>query len=234
LKVPSKVETINDIDGNIVNFFKVLRDKPSELADLIEFTPWSRQEYTELLTSARHDEYFLKTGDSLEDARRFLVRMWQGFGSKTSDRTGWRHDIQGRNGSNCAREWLKLPERIVKAAQRLKLAQIECQPAIKLIERYRFSEVLIYADPPYPLSTRSKRMYANEMTDADHEELLEALDRHSGPVLLSGYACKLYDSKLQHWERKSAKARSEGGREREEVLWLNPVAAKSQRQTLFG
>lgn len=232
-KEKSIVETLNDIDGNIVNFFKVLREKPEELAWLISLTPWSREEYINTLTYANEETWFRRTGDELEDARRLLIRMWQSRGSKTSDRSGWRHDKQGRGGSSCPKEWQRIPKRIFEAAERLKEAQIENRPALDIIKQYGYPEVLIYADPPYPLSTRSKRMYAHEMSDTDHLELLEALDAHPGPVLLSGYASKLYDDQLKHWTRKTTMALAEGGRQREEVLWINPVAAKEVTENLF-
>lgn len=225
-KKPCLVETINDLDGNIVNLFKVIRDRPEELANLLLWTPWSRKEYNDLLTTAKDPDYFVKTGDELEDARRMLVRMWMGRGSKTSDRSSWRHNIQAV-GSTTSRLWKQLPKHLILAADRLKDAQIECQPAIKLISRYKFPEVLIYVDPPYPLCTRSKRIYKHEMTDEDHMNLLDALDQHPGPVLLSGYACPIYDDRLQHWTRRTCKAQAEGGRQREEVLWINPKAAEA-------
>lgn len=232
-KRPATVETINDIDGNVVNLFRVIRDYPEKLAALIEFTPWARYEYTQVLTNAGDDEYFIHTGDPVEDARRFLVRMWQARGSIATDKSSWRHDVQGRNGSSCPREWANIPARILTTAKRLKMAQIECRPALELIEKYRQPGVLIYADPPYPRKTVSRRMYKHMMTDADHEKLLNALDNHPGPVLLSGYACPLYDEWLKHWIRKTKRAIAELGREREEVLWLNPVAAASICQSLF-
>jgi DNA adenine methylase len=129
--------------------------------------------------------------------------------------------------------WKEVPDRILNYAERLRDAQIENRPAVDLIERYRYPQVLIYADPPYVLSTRKGRMYANEMADQDHIELIEALERHPGPVLLSGYACDVYDSRLQHWTKKMRQAKAEKGRERTEVLWLNPVAARSMG-TLFA
>lgn len=224
-KPPSKVETINDIDGNVVNLFRVIREKSQELAALIEMTPWARDEYC---------ASYEKTGDSLEDARRFLVRCWQAFGTRTDSKTGWRNDIGARKYINMPDQWRKLPNRLLVIADRLKCAQIESQQALEIIQRYRFNYVLIYADPPYPLNTRSGKMYANEMTDEDHIELLEALDKHPGPVLLSGYACQLYDDRLPHWTRRTTKAHAEGGRVREEVLWINPVAAKTTSQlTIF-
>jgi DNA adenine methylase len=216
-KQPSHVETLNDIDGQVINFFRVVRERSEELASLIELTPWARQEYYDAYTPA---------GEDLEDARRFAVRMWMARGARTSDRSGWRHDIAGRPHTNCTKVWRGIPDRIREAADRLKDAQIECQPAIDLIRRFACSDVLIYADPPYPLSTRNdKRMYANEMTDADHAELLDALDAHPGPVVLSGYGCDLYDDRLRHWSRRTSRAYAETGTARVEVLWLNPMAA---------
>ncbi|GED58402.1 DNA adenine methylase [Brevibacillus formosus] len=92
----------------------------------------------------------------------------------------------------------KVPDRILTVTDRLKRVQIEQQPALRLIERYTNPSVLIYADPPYLLSTGSKRLYKNEMTHADHIELLDALDEHPGPVILSGYDNDLYNIRLKH------------------------------------
>lgn len=224
-KRPSKVETINDIDGQVVNLFRVIRERPEELARLIEFTPWARDEYY---------ASYERIGEPVEDARRFLVRCWQAFGTKTDAKTGWRNDIGARKYINMPDQWSKLSARILFLARRLREAQIENQLALKIIERYKFDYVLIYADPPYPLSTRHGSMYANEMTDDDHIKLLEVLDAHPGPVLLSGYACELYDKQLGHWLRKTHMAQAEKGLIRQEVLWLNPVAAEGlAQQRLF-
>jgi len=232
-KKPSKVETINDIDGHVVNLFRVLRDHPNELSRVVELTPWSRYEYEAYLTSAKDQNYFEVTDNPIENARRLMIRMTMGHGSRSSDRGGWRHNVQAKCcGNSSSSVWKNMPKRIQIAAERLKDAQIECSPAVELIRRYQYPEVLIYADPPYPLSTRYQRQYKHEMNDLDHVELLEVLDRHAGPVLLSGYSCELYDNRLQHWTRKTARAFAEGGREREEVLWINPVAAKGLN-TLF-
>lgn len=219
-KPPSKVETINDLDGSVVNLFKVIRDQPNELARLIDYTPLSRQEY--------YTSYEM-TGDSLEDARRMIIRCWQAIGAKTSDRTGWR-SIISPNGPNVTKEWDSLPNRIMALVKRLKNAQIEHQPALKLLERYNRPEVLIYADPPYILETRSKRHYKHEMSLYDHEELIEMLDDHLGPCILSGYAHPLYDQLLKHWHRETRKVTAEAGAKREEVLWINPVAYKQLGQ----
>lgn len=215
-KEKSGIETVNDMDRSIVNLFKVIRDHPEELARKIEWTPFSREEY--------YASYEFETGDSIEDARRFLVRCWQAIGAKTSDRTGWRSLISS-NGPDVAKEWSKLPEKIHLVTDRLKEAQIEHQPAVKLIERYKRSNVLIYADPPYIIETRTKRHYKHEMTIEDHIVLLDVLDAHPGPVLLSGYAHEVYDSKLSHWKRQTLDVAAEAGARRQEVLWINPKAA---------
>lgn len=215
-KERSVIETINDLDGNVVNLFRVIREHPEELARLIEFTPWSRHEYR---------MSYEPTGNSLEDARRFLVRMWQAIGAKSSDSTGWRNNIQANNG-NLNQFSLRLPKYITAAAERLKhtsgcLVQIENQPAIRLIERHRRENVLIYADPPYVLSTRHGRIYKHEMSDADHVELLETLMLHPGPVIISGYENDLYSRMLPGWRTDKRIARCEAGQKREEVIWMN-------------
>jgi len=224
-KPRSPLETVNDLDGDVVNLFKVIRDRPDELARLVYWTPYSRQEY--------YGAYDMDGVDELERARRFLVRCWMARGARTSDRTGWRHNID-HSGPEVVKWWNGLPEKIVMVANRLKNVQLEQQPAIQLIQRYNRPDVLIYADPPYLLDTRSGRMYAHEMTDEDHAELLDVLDAHPGPVLLSGYDNQLYNDRLRHWHRVEHKALAEAGRIRTEVLWLNPVAAEHQAQlTLF-
>lgn len=211
-KTPSKVETINDIDGQVVNLFKVIREQPEKLARLIYFTPWARDEYL--------DSYNL-TGDSLEDARRFIVRCWQAFGTKTNTRSGWRSDVQGKRGTTVTKQWNNVPESIIQAAERLRNAQIENQPAIEIIRRYKSPDVLIYADPPYPLSTKSGKMYAYEMTNDEHLELLKILDQHPGPVIISSYSCDMYDNQLKNWTKKTKRVLAECGQVREEAIWIN-------------
>lgn len=223
-KLPSKMETVNDLSGDVVNLFRQIRDHPAELARLIEMTPYARQEYYGSYTRA---------DDPLEQARRFLVRCWMSIGAKHGSTSGWRSVLSERSRhGTVVPQWNKLPARIAAVTARLKDAQIENQPAAQLIPRFAYPEVLIYADPPYPLSTRTTpRMYAWEMTDDDHIQLLDLLDAHPGPVILSGYACSLYDQRLRHWRRETTTALANSGRTAEEVLWLNPVAATTMRQT---
>lgn len=217
-KQRSRIETVNDLDGNVVNLFKVIRSHPEELAYQVAHTPWSRDEYYESYT---------KTGDPIEDARRFMVRIWQAHGAKLSDRTGWRNNIIEDCGGT--KNWHnRLPRDLLLISERLKNVQIENQPAVKLIGRYNTPGTLIYADPPYVLSTRSNRMYAHEMTDADHVELLDALKRHSGPVIISGYESDLYAQMLKGWSVAQIPALAQGGVKRSDVIWLNEYAQVSQ------
>lgn len=106
------------------------------------------------------------------------------------------------------------------------MAEIERRPAARVIAEYNDAGVLVYADPPYPLSTRNGKMYQYEMTDADHLTLLDALDAHPGPVVLSGYHCALYDDRLAHWSTRERRVQAEKGNTRTEVLWLNPVCVE--------
>ena len=232
-KKPAVIETINDIDQNVVNLFRVIRDHPEELARLIDFTPWSRTEYRQSKNSVRNGgSYINLSGDSIEDARRFLVRCWQAHSIKTSDVTGWSYR-KNEIGAHHTRTWRDIPDRILVIAQRLKMAQIECLPAADVIRRHMSPEVLIYADPPYPRDTKSQRLYANEMSDDEHIEMLDLLDAHTGPVVLSGYANELYDDRLQHWSRQTRLTQADSGKSRTEVLWLNPVCVERLQMPLF-
>ncbi|TVX85567.1 DNA adenine methylase [Paenibacillus agilis] len=214
----SSIETVNDLDGDVTNLFEIVRTSPEQLAYAVYWTPYSREEYYKA---------YEPTDDRFEKARRFLVRTWQAIGAKTSDRTGWRSNIKTDKSPNkmAAGQWRDLPEKLIKVADRLKGVQIENKPALALMERYNQKDCLIYCDPPYILSTRNKRIYKYEMTEEDHEELLEMLDAHLGPVLLSGYAHSLYDERLKHWKRETKRVKAEAGAFREEVLWINPLAA---------
>ncbi|MCY7484305.1 DNA adenine methylase [Paenibacillus alvei] len=223
-KERSRLETVNDIDGEIVNLFRVIRERPDELAHVIRWTPHSRQEYYQSYEPAV---------DDLERARRLVVRLWQGRGGKTAHRTGWRSMIEC-NGPLPGKEWLSFPDKIHVVAERLQGVQIECQPTLELLPRYRRPNVVIYADPPYVHDTRTTSSYRYEMKENDHAELLDALDSHPGPVLLSGYAHPLYDDRLRHWTRETKKAKAEGGASREEVLWINPTAAAQGGQLVLN
>lgn len=212
-KPASRIETINDIDGNVVNLFLCIRNNPEKLCRLIETTPYARQEY--------YDAFRQHSKDSFERARLFLVQCWQGHGFRICYKSGWKNDVVGREYAYAVKYWNQLPEWITNIVGRLKQAQIECQPAVDLIKRFNYDNVLIYADPPYLLSTRKlKKQYAHEMSENDHIELLETLIQHKGPVLLSGYDSELYNSYLSTWGNYQIETTAEKGLPRTEKLWI--------------
>lgn len=217
-KAPSPIETINDLDGEIVNLFRVVRDMPEVLERAVALTPYSREEYKRAWERRKAGD----VTDPVELARLTLVRYWQAVGSRQIYRGGWRRDVAGREAAYTLRNWVRLPERIADAMERLREAQIEQTDAVELIRRFNSPDVLIYADPPYVLSTRSQQQYNVEMGGADqHKNLLAALLAHPGPVILSGYDSELYNEALQGWTRLSRPTTAENGFARTEILWLN-------------
>jgi DNA adenine methylase len=222
-KAPSPCEILNDLSKDVVNLFRVVRDQPEKLAMVIELTPWARDEFVQCI-------HYLKKPfqecESVERARAFLVVAWQQFGvRKVQTAGGWRlRDTKA--GNNPLSVWSKLPDRIWAVVERLKMAQIDNRDAFQLIKGVNDSEALIYADPPYLGSTRSyDKLYEHELKEeAQHVALLELLEAHAGPVVLSGYASELYQKQLSHWQRFETAARAQGNANRTETLWLNPVA----------
>ena len=217
-KAPSKIETINDLDNRICDLFKVIRENPEDLARVISETPYSRNEYDLAFE-------FNEKDDIVETSRKFLVQCWQGHGFRTNGhKVGWKNDVQAREKAYAVSNWNRLPSWINEITLRLKQVQIENRPAVELIKRFNYSNVLIYADPPYILSTRTGgKQYSNEMTDQEHIELLETLLQHPGPVILSGYQNEIYDSILKGWNKDSINSNAEyyQGKSRTEVMWMN-------------
>lgn len=214
-KAPSKHETINDINGDVVNFFKVCRERPQELAALLELTPYAREEYKESYQEAM---------DPMEKARRFAVRCWMAQGARQGQSNGWRNSANS-SGPMVAGQWMCMPQRIQMAAKRLRHAQIDNRPALGVIARHNRNDCLIYADPPYLMETRTGgKQYSYEMDEQEHVALLQALLKHPGPVLLSGYDSDLYNDMLSSWGLALKKTRSDRGGTRTEVLWINPAA----------
>jgi DNA adenine methylase len=225
----ASIEAINDLDCNVVNLFRVLREHPERLADLCALTPWAQDEYADVVQKIRKpiDWQTAHLEMRLERARQFITASWQMFGSKNvTSRNGWRHRYLG--GQSPCTTWTKLPDRIMWAAERLQQTQICNQDALKLIQAHNGREILIYADPPYLGDTRSHgKLYDHEMKSAkQHMALLDVLEAHTGMVVLSGYDSGLYQARLGHWTRFYTVARAQSNRQTMEVIWLNPMAAK--------
>lgn len=211
-KPRSKLEVYNDLDGEAVNLFRVLREEGMALARAVSLTPWAREEQS--LSYARSD-------CAVERARRFLVRSHFGHGCGTHRKTGFRASgwRQNKLPVHC---WGDLPDVIMDSAARMSGVVIEQRPAIEVMQANDRPATVHYVDPPYLPETRDAGSdYAFEMSSADHEELLGALQNLSGRVVLSGYASDLYDDALVDWRRIEVAAMADGGRSRTEVIWCN-------------
>ena len=211
-KPVSPHEVINDSNSALVGFFRVLRDRTDELCWALEATPWSREEY------AHSDQ---ATGDPLEDARRFVVRVWQAHASDLAKKTGWKNRGSQQRARGMSVRWQRVPTEVAQLACRLKDAEIENRPALDVMGRFSNEDCLIYADPPYLPSTRTQKMYAQEMTEHDHLAMLAVLQAHDGPAVLSGYDNDIYNAALPDWEQVSVTApKVEKAAARIEKLWV--------------
>lgn len=221
-------EIYNDLDGEIVSLFRVLRDpdQAGRLAELVRLTPYARDEF---------EGSYLPSHDPIEQARRTLVRSFLAHGSSglRGHRTGFRIGTM-REGSTPSHDWQNFPQAIPAMVERLRGVVIEKRPASQIIARHDGPDVLFYCDPPYMHATRSQLRvgndlyhgYRHELDDQGHADLLAQLAALEGLVVLSGYESALYAAALPGWETKRMAAWADGGQARTEVLWLNPAAAE--------
>ena len=220
-KCPVTCEVWNDLDGDAVNLFRVLRsDRAGELVEALRLTPFSRVEFRDA---------YLPSDDPVERARRLVIRSFQGFSTNGHAKpTGFRS--KGiRAGGLPQHAWGSYPDALALIIERLRAGVIiESEPALDVMARYDGESCLHYVDPPYLDETRGRgaTRYAHEMTDADHAELLAFLRTLTGMVVLSGYPSPLYDSALHDWHRVERAALADGARERTEVLWINAAAGR--------
>jgi DNA adenine methylase len=242
-KPRSYAEVYNDLEEDVVNVFRVLRN-PSTAQALrcaVALTPYARSEY-HLARRA--------TDLPVERARRTVVRAYLGFGSPSvalDYSTGFRSK-SNRNGAPAAADWANWPSAVPAWVDRLRGVVIEQRDASEVIQQQDGPSTLFYCDPPYVHATRRmvrrkaaapRRGYVHEMTDVDHRRLAELLHDVRGMVVLSGYPCDLYDRELYAgWERHERRAFADGARARTEVVWLNPacsaaLAAERAQISLF-
>lgn len=227
-KTLSPIETINDIDGDVVNLFRCVREHPAELARAVKLTPYARETYEGSCRAA--DE-----SDPIEKATNFLIRCWQGYGYRTNgQKVGWKNDVQGREKAYALLEWCVLPERIVDTVDRLKHVQIENRPALDVIRRFNYENVFMYLDPPYVINSRvgKQEQYKNEMTDQDHEELLKGLLSSRAKIMISGYESEMYNDYLRGWEKRIFSSQAQMGKRRQEVVWMNYETDKQMKLEL--
>jgi DNA adenine methylase len=216
-KPPSHRETVNDLDGDLVNFWQVLRDRPADLIRACTLTPHSRTEY---------QKAYEASSDELERARRTWIVLSQGRAG-TLKRTGWRCQVASQNrGNSVPQDLAGYISRMEQVAQRMTNVSLECRPALEMVEAYGGSEdSLLYLDPPYLGSTRDSLNYRHEMPDeAQHRTLAVALRRCRATVLVSGYHSPLYAELYEGWRVSEISAGSGQGsvwKDRTEVLWSN-------------
>ena len=222
-RTPSPVETYNDIDGEVVNFFRVLREQKSALIEQIGLTPFSREEFAR----ACHYDSAL---DGIERARRFFIRARQvrtGL-AQTASLGRWANckNTSRAGMSGVVSRWLGGVEGLGPIAERLLRVQIENRPAIDVVKLYDAPGTLFYCDPPYVHVTRGDdKAYGYEMTNAEHEALAETLNAAQGMVAISNYDCELMDRlyPAPKWTKHFSLERtihSTKGK-RMEVLWTN-------------
>ena len=224
-------EVYNDLDEEVVNVFRVVRDPQlcRELTDALVLTPFSRVEFRAA---------YEKVEDPVERARRAIVRSFQGFGSASVSRdhqTGFRSNAN-RSGTNPAHDWSRYPACLKAWLERLRGVVIECRDAGEVIRQHDRPETLHYLDPPYVGSSRAdprwKRNYRFDLSDADHEQLAELLHGVKGYVVLSAYPCALYDELYKGWSRVETTAcrditQKRASERATECLWLSPRTAEA-------
>ena len=212
-------EIYNDLDAELFNLFKVVRDEAQarELYYLLKWTPHSRLEY---------DAAFEVSDDPVEQARRSLVKVWFGMHTKgLKEKSGF--DTRVNKDGYCGRvnSFVKVPDLLELYKERLTGVILECVDALKLLDRHDSINTLTYLDPPYVSDTRSGKLYRHEMTNDDHRALAEKSRKLKGMIIISGYPSDLYDQELySDWVRVDRKAHTDGVHERTEALWINPRA----------
>lgn len=226
-KAPAFAEVYNDLNGDVINFFSVLRNRQDELLRAIKLTPYARQEFRAAQRVGAED-------DELERARKFYVLAQQGRGrAGVQEPGGWRFMSRNTRSTTPAGDWGRV-DHLRAIVQRLKQVQFENDDAATVIRRYDDASTLFYVDPPYVKSSRGARWgahaYAYEMDDRQHEELAELLHSVEGAVIVSGYPSELYNRLFADWRRevKAVKKDNNGGAATE-VLWLSPTVRAANR-----
>lgn len=219
-KQPSPVEVYNDIDGDLVNLFRVLRNSEQygQLLEACERTLYSRAEFNAALHA---------TDDPVEAARRFMVRQRQSHGGLGRVWSYCVTDAQGGM-SSAVRRWLAGIERLPAIHDRLRKVQIEDADWSDVLRRYDRPETLYYLDPPYATNTRVGGEYRYEMDENDHRRLVSAVMSLCGKVVLSGYYNEDYRPLEENgWQRVDFDVpsyMSPRRNRRQESLWLSPTA----------
>jgi DNA adenine methylase len=256
LKPRSDAEIYNDLDGEIVNVFRILQveARARKLEKLLRVTPFARAEFVKSYRDSR---------DPIEQARRTIMRSFMGFGSDsitrvksgvipngfctriydTTIRTGFRFNSL-RSNVSAAEDWSHYPDYIQAFCARLKGVVIENRNALRVMVKSDRVDTLHYVDPPYPSSVRNRNAsenriehnYRHELTLKQHEKLAETLHSLKGMVVVSSYPGDLYNSLFSDWKCLSWTGEQfcHGSKTRTECVWLNRSAVANQRQSEFA
>jgi DNA adenine methylase len=250
-RAPSPIETYNDIDKDVVHFFRVIRDPPKlqELLRQLELTPYSREERTMAHLSLHRPES--EELAEIERARRFFVLARQSTRGQVQFQGSplglWKftRDVLSRGMAGTVSSWQYGIDGLAAVAARFRTIQVENYPAIRIIELYDTPDTLFYCDPPYVQDTREtshrRRDYTNEMSDNDHRDLAAALHKIKGRAAISGFPSQLYDELYGDWNKimmprisgASVAYRQDGNKEasdRIEVLWANYPLGKGKEK----
>lgn len=220
-KHPSKQEVINDVNSDLFSLYSILRDKSKtkELKRLLEWTLYSRDE-NDFIKTHQHE----RTGDELEDARRYIARVYMNIGGHTSQMTGFRVDnkVNGSVGYKTTQnQYLDVVRLLFKYHSRLQSVIVENLDYQRIIEKYDTPETLFYVDPPYPKESRSGGNYKHEFTTEDHRNLVDVLHKTEGKWILSGYHCELYDELYAGLRTETKTTIDMCLQQKTEVLWMN-------------
>lgn len=248
-KPRAQQEVYNDLDGEVVNVFRVLqvRSRAKKLEQLLRVTPFSRDEF---------NLSYQDCADPVERARRTISRSFMGYGSDSitrvkasragfntslskTMRTGFRVN-SWRSNVSAAMDWSHYPDQVAAFCERMQGVVIENRDALTVIAKADVQDALHYVDPPYPKSVRNggatesrvEHNYRHELTDADHERLAELLHSVEGMVVISSYPGDLYGQLYRDWERISWTGSQfcHGSAKRTEAVWINPAARKASLQ----
>lgn len=254
LKPRCHAEIYNDLDGEIVNVFRVLQDRTSaaELERMLRVTPFAREEF---------ELSYKRGGSPIERARRCIIRSFMGFGSDSISRlkasragfntrlssakgTGFRFHMRtgfrwnsNQSGTTPATDWSHYPNYIGAFTERLTGVVIEKRDAKVILEKMDRPETLHYVDPPYPSDVRRitggklvEHRYKFEMTDRQHTDLSETLHKLHGMVIISSYRGELYERLYHGWKTldwtspQFCGTTNTGDTMRTECIWLNEAA----------
>lgn len=223
-KPPAPIEVINDVDNEIINVFKQLRENHTELCRMLQLTPYARYEFENAKVINENDS-------DLEKARKFLIKAMMAInGIMGKDSGGFSYSLSYSRNSRGARvnRWYNLTSRLLKVIERIRSIRIENRDAKKIFKKFLDRPAtLVYLDPPY-LGERA-RGYNEDLNDEQyHEELLNLANEAQCMVFISGYENELYNDILninRGWKRKTIPATTKGSNgksyKRSEVVWMN-------------